>query len=116
MAQGEVRDARQDYFSLLKLDPNYELSSNLKDLLKDITTTNFDIVVGNFEEVKRVTLGQIALSMTPPGTVEIGGRSYELNSDRKLITLVEADYTINVSFAGYEPLTRTVRVEAGKVA
>jgi len=116
MAQGEVREARQDYLSLLKLAPNYQLNANLRDLLKDITTTTFEIVSSMFEEVKKVTLGQIVLSMTPPGKVEIGGRPYDLDGERKTITLVAGDYPITVTRPGYDPLTRTFRVEPARVA
>lgn len=104
-AQGDSLGTEQDFSALLTLRPGFKLGPGISPR-----------VVSVFEQVRKVTVGQIAVSLTPPGNVDIDGQSYTLQADPQILDLPAGDHTVTATRTGYTPLSQKFTVVASQVA
>ena len=69
-----------------------------------------------FDAVKKVTVGQAVISMTPPGDVQIDGRAYALTADPKTVDLPAGEHTVTAARPGYRALSQKFTVAAADTA
>jgi tetratricopeptide (TPR) repeat protein len=104
-ALGDQPGAEQDFSALLLVDPSYALPAGVSPR-----------VVAVFDAVKKVTVGQATMSMTPPGDVQIDGRPYALTADAKTVDLPAGEHTVTAARAGYRALSQKFTVSAADIA
>jgi len=104
-AQGDSLGTEQDFSALLAIQPSFKLGPGISPR-----------VVGVFEQVRKVTVGQIAVSLTPPGNVDIDGRSYALQADPQIIDLPAGDHTVTATRTGYQSLSQKFTIVASQVS
>lgn len=104
-ALGDQPGAEQDFSALLLVDPSFALPAGVSPR-----------VVAVFDAVKKVTVGQASISMTPPGDVQIDGRTYALTADAKTIDLPAGEHTVSSARPGYRALSQKFTVAAADVA
>jgi hypothetical protein len=104
-AQGDSLGTEQDFSALLTIQPSFKLGPGISPR-----------VVSVFEQVRKVTVGQIAVSLTPPGNVDIDGRSYALQADPQIIDLPAGDHTVTATRTGYSSITQKFTIVASQVS
>lgn len=101
---GDSLGTEQDFSALLGVQPSFKLSGISPRL------------VSIFEQVRKVTVGQIAASLTPAGAVDIDGRPYTLQADPQIIDLTAGEHTITATRTGYQPVTQKFTIVASQVS
>jgi hypothetical protein len=104
-AQGDSLGTEQDFSALLTIQPSFKLGPGISPR-----------VVSVFEQVRKVTVGQIAVSLTPPGNVDIDGRSFALQADPQIIDLPAGDHTVTAARTGYTSLNQKFTIVASQVS
>jgi hypothetical protein len=104
-ALGDPAGTEQDFSALLVIKADFKLSAGVSPR-----------VVTVFNSVRRLTIGQITASMTPPGEVQIDGRPYALQSDPQPIDLPAGEHQVNATRPGYRPVTQRFTVTAGDIS
>jgi hypothetical protein len=104
-AQGDSLGTEQDFSALLTIKPSFRLGTGISPR-----------VVNVFEQVRKVTVGQIAVSLTPPGAVDIDGRPYSLQADPQIIDLPAGDHTVTATRTGYTALSQKFTIVASQVS
>jgi tetratricopeptide (TPR) repeat protein len=101
-ALGDSTGAEQDFSALLAIDPAFKLDASVSPR-----------VVAVYESVRRLTVGQIVLSMTPPGEVRIDGRPYTVGAEPLLVDLPVGEHEVSATRPSYRPVTEKIAVVAG---
>src|SRR5262249_9199330 len=101
---GDSLGTEQDFSALLALPPSYKLAGISPRVLSV------------FEQVRKATVGQIAASLTPSGSVEIDGRQYSLTADPQIIDLTAGEHTVTANRTGYQPVTQKFTIVASQVS
>jgi tetratricopeptide (TPR) repeat protein len=103
-AQGDPQGAEQDFSALLSVAPGHKLGAGISPR-----------VVALFENVRKITVGKILLSVTPPGDVLLDGKKITLpNTDVMPIDLPAGEHTISHARSGYREVNQRVTVTAGQ--
>lgn len=101
-ALGDSSGAEQDFAALLSLNPGFKLGAEVSPR-----------VLAILDAVRKVTIGQIQLSITPAGEVQIAGRAYQATPTPTPIDLTVGEHAITATRSGYTPLATKVTVTAG---
>lgn len=104
-AQGDSLGTEQDFSALLAIRPSFKLAPGISPR-----------VVSVFEQVRKVTIGQVAASLNPPGNVDIDGRPYTLTADPQIIDLPAGPHKLTATRTGYQPVTQEFSVTASQVS
>ncbi len=102
-ALGDSEGAERDFGSLLALQPAFTLGQAISPR-----------VVAIFESVKRQTVGQVAVSMTPVAEVAIDGTPYGDEHLTQAIELVAGEHVLTASRPGYRSASERFTVKAGE--
>jgi len=103
-AQGDSLGTEQDFSALLAIRPSFKLAPGISPR-----------VVSVFEQVRKVTIGQVAASLNPPGNVDIDGRPYTLSADPQIIDLPAGSHKLSATRTGYQPVTQEFTITASQV-
>jgi len=101
-ANGDSAGTEQDFSALLTVKPSYKLGAGISPR-----------VVAVFEGVRKLTIGQVELSLTPAGEVMIDGAAYPLTPDPQTIDLPAGEHHLTVARQGYAPLDQRFTISAG---
>jgi tetratricopeptide (TPR) repeat protein len=101
-ASADALGTERDFAALLALRPDYRLASTVSPR-----------VVAVFDSVRKVTIGQVALSLTPPGEVIIAGRTIAATAEPQTIDLPVGEHPVTASRPGYTAVDQRVTVVAG---
>jgi hypothetical protein len=101
---GDSAAAEQDFSALLLINPGYKLSEGISVRVRDV-----------FESVRKLTVGQLNISMTPEGDVQIDGKAIPVAANSQLIDLPVGEHTVAVARPGYRAVSQKVNVVAGDV-
>jgi tetratricopeptide (TPR) repeat protein len=102
---GDSAAAERDFSALLAIKPDFRLAAGVSPR-----------VVAVFEGVRKITVGQIALSMNPPGDLQIDGRAYTASPTPNMVDMTAGDHQVSVLRPGFRPVTQKVTVTAGAVS
>ena len=102
-ALGDQIGAEQDLIALLRVVPDYKLAASVSPR-----------VVALFENKRRTTVGQVSVSLNPPGDAQIDGRPYALRAEPLVVDLTLGEHRFVASKPGYESVTQTFMVTAGE--
>ena len=94
----------RDFAALLTLRPGHKLTGNISPP-----------VVAVFDSVRKVTIGQVAISLTPAGEVTIGGRAIAATAEPQTIDLPVGEQTVTAERAGYRSIDQRITVVAATV-
>lgn len=101
---GDSSAAEQDFSALLLINPGYKLSEGISVRVRDV-----------FESVRKLTVGQLNISMTPEGDVQIDGRAVPVTANSQLIDLPVGEHVVAVARPGYRAFSQKLNVVAGEV-
>jgi membrane-associated protease RseP (regulator of RpoE activity) len=104
-AVGDSAGAEQDFLALLTLKPGYKLPAGVSPR-----------VVAVFDGVRRIAVGQVQLSLTPAGDVQIDGRTYALTPAPQVIDLTAGEHQVNATREGYRAIAQKFTVAANNIA
>ncbi len=101
---GDTTGAEQDFGALLVLKPDFKPGAGVSPR-----------VISVFENVRKLTIGQISIQLTPPGDVLIDGRRVTVPAEPLRIDINSGDHVVNASRPNYTPFEQKVSVKAGEV-
>lgn len=101
-ALADTPGAEQDFGALLAANPSFRLGPGISPRL-----------VAVFESVRKITVGQVVMSLTPAGSVTIDGRSYAVRSEPTPMDMTAGEHQLEVTRQGYAPLSQRFVVAAG---
>lgn len=101
-ALGDANGAEQDFAALLAIRPDFRLSSDISPR-----------VVAVFESVRTLTIGQLVVSSTPAGEIQIDDRTYMVPTEAVALDLVAGDHRLVVNRQGFAPVEQMFTVTAG---
>lgn len=97
---GQQAEARLDFISMLKVDPAYALTGQVSPR-----------IVALFEEVAKITVTQLTVSITPPNAeATLDGVKIATSGT---IPIAVGDHTIAASRIGYKPASVAFKAEPG---
>lgn len=100
---GDTDGAGQDFGALLSLRPEFRLPEGTSPR-----------IVAAFDEVRAATVGQVFITMTPPGDLEIDRRTYSIPAEGATIDLTAGDHQLVVSRRGFAPVSQPLTITAGE--
>lgn len=100
-ALGDSAGAENDFTSLLALRPAFALGASISPR-----------VVAIFDGVKKKTIGQLMLSLTPISTVMIDGQAFTPEQIAQPLDLVVGSHTIEINRPGYRPVNEKFTITA----
>ena len=103
-ATGDSAGAERDFAALLAVNPRYRLGAGVSPR-----------VVGVFDGVRRITVGQVAMSLTPAGDVEIDGKPVTLPTTLQTVDLTAGEHQLTAKRDGYRPITQKFTVVANTI-
>ena len=104
-AQGDSTGAESDFGALLVLKPDFKLGAGVSPR-----------VISVFESVRKLTIGQISIQLTPPGEVMIDGRKVTIGAEPVRLDISSGEHVVNATRPNYTPFEQKVAVKAGEVA
>lgn len=104
-ALGDSTGAEQDFGALLVLKPDFKLGAGVSPRVTSV-----------FDNVRRLTIGQISIQMTPPGDVLIDGRKVAVGAEPLRLDINSGEHVVNATRPNYTPFEQKVTVKAGEVA
>lgn len=99
---GDAAGAEQDFSALLQVNPAFKLGPGISPR-----------VVAVFESVRKITIGQASMSMTPAGDVQIDGRTVALRAEPQIVDLQIGEHQISATRPGYRALEQRFTVASG---
>jgi tetratricopeptide (TPR) repeat protein len=103
-ATGDSGGAEQDFARLLTVNPRYRLAAGVSPR-----------VVGVFDAVKRITVGQVTMSLTPAGEIELDGKPVPMTEAPQTLDMTAGDHTVTARRDGYRPITQKFTVVANNL-
>jgi len=103
-ALGNTSGAEEDFSALLAVDPSFRLAPTISPRVVEV-----------FDDVRRLTVGQLLLSMTPAGEVAIDGRPLAADADPRAIDLAVGDHEVRFARPGFREISQTIRIVADDV-
>ena len=94
--------AEQDFQMLLMVNPSYKLGAGISPR-----------VVSVFEAIRKKSVGQVMLTMTPPGDIQVDGRTIAAPATPQVVDMPVGDHQLEVKRQGYRPVAQKFTVEAG---
>jgi PDZ domain/PEGA domain len=104
-ALGDTPGTEQDFAALLAIKPDFTLAADVSPR-----------VVAVLDGVRRVTVGQVMISLTPPGDVQIDGRTYAVAAEPVTLDLTAGDHQLSATRPSYSQVSQTFTVTAGEVS
>jgi len=104
-AQGNTTGTEADFAALLALKPDFKPDAGISPR-----------VVSIFENVRKLTIGQLSIQLTPPGDLTIDGRKVTVGADPLRIDINSGEHVVNATRTNYTPFEQKVTVKAGEVA
>jgi hypothetical protein len=104
-AQGDSTGAEQDFAALLALQPDFKLGAGVSPRVTSV-----------FENVRRLTIGQLSIVLTPPGDITIDGRKATVGAEPLRLDINSGDHVVTATRPNYTPFEQKVSVKAGEVA
>lgn len=102
-SQGDPQGAEQDFAALLNLEPSHKLPTGISPR-----------IVTLFENVRKITIGRLLLSVTPSGEILIDGKKYTVGPDVMTIELPAGEHQISSPRAGYRDITQKFTITAAQ--
>lgn len=102
-ALGETAEAEQDFAALLSVRPEHRLAENTSSRVLSV-----------FDAVRLLTVGQVAVSMSPPGNIQIDRRTYPVPAEGVILDLQAGDHQLTVTRSGFAPVSQSLTVTAGE--
>jgi hypothetical protein len=94
--------AEQDFQTLLMVNPSYKLGAGISPR-----------VVSIFEAIRKKSVGQVMLSMTPPGEIRVDGRVVTASATPQVVDMPAGEHQVEVKRQGYRPVAQRFTVEPG---
>ena len=104
-ALGNTTGAEQDFSALLAIKPDFKLPANISPR-----------VVAIFESVRKLTIGQATITITPPGDFQIDGRPYTTATEQITVDLPTGPHQLTANRPGFSPAAQSFSVTAGETA
>ena len=73
-------------------------------------------VISVFENVRKLTIGQLSIQLTPPGDVLIDGRKVAVGAEPLRLDISGGEHVVNATRPNYTPFEQKVSVKPGEVA
>ena len=102
-ALGDEAGAEQDFAALLSVRPEYRLAADISPR-----------VVALYETVMATTVGQVTITMTPPGDLDVDRRTYTIPTEGATLSLTAGDHQLSVTRQGFAPVSQLLVVAAGE--
>ncbi|HUF47522.1 MAG TPA: PEGA domain-containing protein, partial [Vicinamibacterales bacterium] len=101
-ALGNTTGAEQDFAALLGVRPDFRLGAGISPR-----------VVAILEGVRQLTIGQLVISSTPPGEIQVGDRVFTVPGEAVVIDLVAGTHRLTVDRQGFGPVDQSITITAG---
>ncbi|HEX5217226.1 MAG TPA: hypothetical protein VFV98_17320 [Vicinamibacterales bacterium] len=103
-ALGDTAGAEQDFAALLGVQPDFKLGSGISPR-----------VVAAFEGVRKITVGQVSLQVTPAGEVMIDGKPVQANETAQVFDMTSGEHTLTAARPGHRPLSQSFTIAPATV-
>lgn len=100
-ALSDSAGAEQDFAALLAIRPDFKLGAGVSPRVAAV-----------LDGVRKLTIGQAVIAMTPPGEIRIDGRSYTIQGGSETIALPSGEHHVTVTRSGYRPVDQKFTVTA----
>jgi tetratricopeptide (TPR) repeat protein len=102
-ALNDTAGAEQDFSALLALNPSFKFGEGISPKVVDILTA-----------VRKLTIGQVVLSLVPAGDVQVDGKLVSLQAGPQTLDLTAGDHQVTASRPSYRPINQKLTVIAGE--
>ena len=102
-ALGDASGAEQDFAALLSSRPDFRLGTGISPRVVEL-----------FNSVRGLMIGQLVVSATPSGEVQIDDRTYTVPSEPVAIDLVAGEHRLVVNRQGFAPVEQRFTIVAGQ--
>jgi tetratricopeptide (TPR) repeat protein len=104
-ALNDQAGAEQDFSALLAINPAFTLPEGVSPKVVEV-----------FNNVRKLTIGQVVLSLVPAGDVQIDGRTVSLHAGPQTLDLTAGEHTVTAARPGHRPISQKFAVTAGESA
>jgi tetratricopeptide (TPR) repeat protein len=96
---GDMNATEQDFAALLKIQPDYKFPGTVSARLTKL-----------FDSVKAKVVGQLALTISHPGEIQIDGKTYTIPAEAHILDLPVGDHELTVKRSGFTPVAQRFTV------
>jgi tetratricopeptide (TPR) repeat protein len=96
---GDMNAAEQDFAALLKIQPDYTFPGAVPARLTKL-----------FDSIKAKVVGQLALTISHPGEIQIDGRTHVIPAEAHILDLPVGDHELTVKRPGFTPVSQRFTV------
>lgn len=102
-ALGDQAGAEQDFSALLALNPSQQLSAGVSPRVLEV-----------FEAVRKLTVGQLVVTLAPAGNITIRGRAIAAGTEPLTVDLGVGEHEVVARRTGYTDFAQRVTIAAGQ--
>ena len=102
-ALNDQSGAEQDFSALLAINPGFKLPSGVSPRVVEV-----------FNAVRKLTIGQVVMSLIPAGEVQIDGRAISLHAGAQTLDLTAGEHTVTATRPGHRPVNQKFSIIAGE--
>lgn len=102
-ALNDQAGAEQDFSALLAINPGFKLPAGVSPRVVDV-----------FNAVRKLTIGQVVMSLIPAGEVQIDGRAISLHAGAQTLDLTAGEHTVTATRPGHRPISQKFSITAGE--
>jgi len=102
-ALNDTAGAEQDFSALLALNPGFKFPENTSPRVVDVLNS-----------VRRLTIGQIVLSIEPAGEIQIDGKAVSLLAGPQTLDLPAGEHQITATRPSYRAIAQKFSITAGE--
>jgi tetratricopeptide (TPR) repeat protein len=102
-ALGDTAGVEQDFAALLAIQPGYRLAPDVSPRVIEL-----------FDRIVAATVGQVTITMTPPGDLDIDRNTYTIPTEGLTIDLTAGDHQLTVERPNFAPVSQPLTITAGE--
>lgn len=102
-ALGDSSAAQQDFAALLSVRPEHRLA--------EATSPR---VIAVFDDVRLVMVGQVVVTVSPPGDIEVDRRVYSVPAEGATLDLQAGEHQLTVTRSGFAPVSQPLTITAAE--
>jgi tetratricopeptide (TPR) repeat protein len=102
-ALNDQAGAEQDFSALLAINPGFKLGPDVSPKVVEVLTA-----------VRKLTIGQVVLSVEPAGDVTLDGKTVSLQAGPQTLDLQAGEHTVTATRPGHREVSQKFKIAAGE--